>query len=433
MTKPIRLASAAGAAVLALTLSVGAGAARAAHPTAASPVVVDYWENLSYQPAKGDLQYMIDAFNKSHPNILIKPLAFSNANVLQPKLLAAIQQGHPPALSQTDAFAVATYVDEGSVQDLTPYVNGSNGLSAAQLKDYFTPQLQNGYYRGKLYSMPFNDTSVTVLWYNPTLTRAAGITSMPRTWTEFAQDCAKVAKGGNWCMDTTDNEETLWEPMVRQWGGQLVNSAGTKTAFNSSAGVAALDYFVQLVKKGYVHHTNSATSQWQTDFASGHVAFEVYSSEGAAGTQQIIGNRFKMGAAPMPAGPKNNDDGNAGDNIFMFKGAAPAVKAAAWTYIKWATQPYWTAWWSEHLDAAPVRQSAVPLMAKSGFLASHPLVAVPITELGRAYYSPTVSGWASAQGDIDTEMSRAMLGQETSAQAMANAAVKVDHDIQTAP
>jgi len=132
----------------------------------------------------------------------------------------------------------------------------------------------------------------------------------------------------------------------------------------------------------------------------------------------------------MPAGPTNNNDGNAGDNIFMFKGAPANVKAAAWTYIKWATQPQWTAWWSEHLDAAPVRQSAVPLMAS--FLKTHPLVAVPITELGRAYYSPTVSGWAQAQSDIDTEMSKAMLGQETSQQAIANAAAKVDHDIASA-
>ncbi|HEX6507747.1 MAG TPA: hypothetical protein VF221_08965, partial [Chloroflexota bacterium] len=137
-----------------------------------------------------------------------------------------------------------------------------------------------------------------------------------------------------------------------------------------------------------------------------------------------------MGAAPMPAGPSNNTDGNAGDNIFMFKGASPAVKAAAWAYMKWATQPVWTAWWSRHLDASPVRKSAVSLMRP--FLSTHPLVAVPITELGRAYYSPTVSGWAQAQSDIDTEMDKAMLGQESSAQAMHNAAVKVNHDISTA-
>jgi hypothetical protein len=52
------------------------------------------------------------------------------------------------------------------------------------------------------------------------------------------------------------------------------------------------------------------------------------------------------------------------------------------------------------------------------FLRTHPLVAVPIKELGRAFYSPSVSGWAQAQGDIDTEMSKAMLGQESSAQAI---------------
>jgi hypothetical protein len=74
-------------------------------------------------PAGQDLQQMVDAFNKSHTGIALKPVCFSNANVLQPRLLAAIQQHRPPALSQTDAFAVATYVDQGAVQDLTPYIH----------------------------------------------------------------------------------------------------------------------------------------------------------------------------------------------------------------------------------------------------------------------------------------------------------------------
>jgi len=421
----------AGALALGLALAAGAGlpAAGAARPHAAT-VVVDYWENLCWQPAKKDLATMVDRFNATHPGIMVKPVCFSNANVLQPRLLAAIQQHRPPALSQTDAFAVATYVDQGAAQDLTPYIQGGHGLSATQIKDYFAPQWQNGQYKGRMYSLPFNDTSVTVLWYNPTILAGAGVARPPRTWAEFAADCARVTKGGNWCMDTTDNEETLWEPMVRQWGGQLVTSAGTKTAFNAPAGVGALQYWVDLVKKSYVHHTNSATSQWQQDFASGHVAFEVYSSEGAASMQDTIGGKFTMGAAPIPAGPKSNAAGNAGDNIFMFKDAPENVKAAAWQYITWATQPTWTAWWAEQLDATPVRKSAVPLMAT--YLKTHPLAAVPITELDRAYFSPTVSGWAQAQADIDTEMSKAMLGQESAAQAIANAAAKVDHDLASA-
>ena len=429
MTLSIRRSTIGLLCLLLIAAATGRSVARAAHPHS-SQVAVQYWENLCFSPAKQDLQTMINAFNRGHPQIQLQPRCFSNANVLQPTLLAAIRAGHPPALSQTDAFAVATYVDQGSVQNLSPYIHGKDGLSQAQIKDYFPPQWQNGMYRGSMYSLPFNDTSVTVLWYNPKITRAAGITHPPKTWTEFAADCARVTKNGNWCMDTTDNEETLWEPMVRQWGGQLVNRSGKRVAFDSPAGIGALDFFVKLVKKGYVHHTNSSTSQWEQDFAAGHVAFEVYSSEGAAGVQQTVGSKFTMGGAEMPAGPKSNADGNAGDNLFMFKGASPAVKQAAWTYMKWATQPKWTAWWSEHLDASPVRKSAVTMMQP--FLRTHPLVAVPIKELGRAFYSPTVSGWAQAQGDIDTEMSKAMLGQESSAQAIHNAATKVNHDLATA-
>ncbi len=417
------------AAVLLLAGGAGLPAARAARAHA-GPLVVEYWENLCWEPAKTNLQTMVTAFNTSHPGIHLKPVCFSNANVLQPKLLLAIQQHRPPALSQTDAFAVATYADQGTVQDLTPYIQGPNGLSKAQIADYFAPQWQNGMYKGRMYSLPFNDTSVTVLWYNPRILAAAHITSLPRTWTEFAAECARVTSGGNWCMDTTDNEETLWEPMVRQWGGQLVNSTGKKTAFRSPAGVGALQYWVDLVKKGYVHHTNSSTSQWQTDFASGHVAFEVYSSEGAAGMQAMIGNKFTIGAGQIPAGPVSNVAGNAGDNIFMFKDSPAAVKQAAWSYMKWATQPAWTAWWAQKLDATPVRKSAVPLMR--AYLKTHPLAAVPLQELDRAYFSPTVSGWAQAQADIDTEMSMAMLGQESAAQAIANAAAKVDHDLANA-
>ena len=152
---------------------------------------------------------------------------------------------------------------------------------------------------------------------------------------------------------------------------------------------------------------------------------------GAHSVLSAIGTRFTLGAAPLPAGPVSNVVGNAGDNLFMFSGASPAVKQAAWLYIKWVTSPRWTAWWAEQVHTTPVRKSAVPLMA--GFLKTDPTEAVAIPELSRAYFSPTVSGWAQAQGDVDTEMSKAMLGQKTAAQAIKDAATEVDHDIATAP
>jgi multiple sugar transport system substrate-binding protein len=427
MTRPIRVLGIA----LSLTLLAGSGFLSVGHAAGSrSPVTVEYWSNLCWQPAKTYMQQLVTAFNSSHRGIVLKWTCFSNASVLQPRLQAAIQQHRPPALSQTDAFAVATYVDQGAVQDLTSYVHGKNGLTAGQIRDYFAPQWQNGLYRGRIYSLPLNDTSVTVMWYNPKLIRAAHITRLPRTWSQFAADCAKVTRGGNWCMDTTDNEEPLWEAMVREWGGQLVDKSGKKAAFDSPAGAAAVQFWIHLIQKKEVHHTNSATTQWEQDFASGHVAFEMYSSEGVTDTQSIVGKKFTVTVAQLPAGPRNADCGNGGDNIFVFNGASAAAKQAAWTYIKWATSPRWTAWWAEKLGTAPVRSSAVRLM--SGYLKTHPSARPAIQELSRAYFSPTVSGWGQAQGDIDTEISKAELGQESASQAMKNAAAKVNHDLSTA-
>jgi hypothetical protein len=68
----------------------------------------------------------------------------------------------------------------------------------------------------------------------------------------------------------------------------------------------------------------------------------------------------------------------------------------------------------------------------SGYLKTHPSARPAIQELPRAYFSPTVSGWGQAQGDIDTEISKAELGQESASQAMKNAAAKVNHDLSTA-
>jgi ABC-type glycerol-3-phosphate transport system substrate-binding protein len=69
------------------------------------------------------------------------------------------------------------------------------------------------------------------------------------------------------------------------------------------------------------------------------VAFEAYSNASAHSVLSASGSMFSLGAAPLPAGPVSNVVGNTGDNLFMFNGAAPAVKQAAWLYIKWVTSP----------------------------------------------------------------------------------------------
>ena len=77
-------------ATLLVVVVAGLPTVRAARPHA-STVVVEYWQNMCWEPAKADLRYMAASFNKLHPGVQVTPTCFSNANVLQPRLLAAIQ------------------------------------------------------------------------------------------------------------------------------------------------------------------------------------------------------------------------------------------------------------------------------------------------------------------------------------------------------
>jgi glucose/mannose transport system substrate-binding protein len=61
-------------------------------------------------------------------------------------------------------------------------------------------------YKGHLYSVPVNIHRANVLWYNPRVLRKAGITSVPKTWSQFiaalekakAADVIPLSMGEQW-------------------------------------------------------------------------------------------------------------------------------------------------------------------------------------------------------------------------------------------
>ncbi len=67
-----------------------------------------------------------------------------------------------------------------AVEDLGPYINGKNGLSAADIKDFYTSVWNDGVLHGKHYMMPFSKSD-TVLYYNPALLAKSGISKPPKT------------------------------------------------------------------------------------------------------------------------------------------------------------------------------------------------------------------------------------------------------------
>jgi putative chitobiose transport system substrate-binding protein len=124
-------------------------------------------------------------------------------------------------------------------------------LTKGENKEYLSSIWQAGTLDGKAFSLPwYLTTNVTI--YNQELFTKAGIPKPPTTYQELAQAAKQIKeKTGKYAFFTTfvpEDTNDVLESLV-QMGVQLTDKQG-KAAFNTPAGKAAFQYWVDLYKQG---------------------------------------------------------------------------------------------------------------------------------------------------------------------------------------
>ncbi len=124
-------------------------------------------------------------------------------------------------------------------------------LTKGENREYLPSVWQAGTLNGKAFSFPwYLTTNITI--YNQELFTKAGIPKPPTTYQELAQAAKQIKeKTGKYAFFTTfvpEDTNDVLESMV-QMGVQLTDKQG-KAAFNTPAGKAAFQYWVDLYKQG---------------------------------------------------------------------------------------------------------------------------------------------------------------------------------------
>jgi multiple sugar transport system substrate-binding protein len=135
---------------------------------------------------------------------------------------------------------------------------------------------------GKYYQLPILVGAARVMYVNNDILKAAGVTETPTTWEEFEAASKKILDAGYipfeqaWG-DNLGAMAQVFYPYLYQAGGDLFSEDGTKTAFNSPAGLKAAKFLVGLKDKGILTDstTSQTTAQNTDDFLAGKVAFFV--------------------------------------------------------------------------------------------------------------------------------------------------------------
>src|SRR6266540_6710532 len=223
------------------------------------------------------LQALIKIWNKNHPttpfkNETVAGGAGGNAKAVLQQRLSAHK---PPDSFQGHAGAeLRDYIKAKQVEPID-FIYKQYKFDKVMPKSLLSQITYNGH----LYSVPVNIHRANILWYNPKVLKKAGITSVPKTWSQFiaALNKAKAADVIPLSMADQWTSDHLWETVMIATIGPARWAALWKPGADwSNAGVTlALNRFKTLLS-----YTNSdaASLTWQDAgklVADGKAAFNI--------------------------------------------------------------------------------------------------------------------------------------------------------------
>jgi multiple sugar transport system substrate-binding protein len=380
---------------------------------------------ITFQSWVGEAQQMKKLaadFKKEHPNITVK---FQNvpAESATQKLTTQIAGGNPPDTVFLDSSAVQDFAARNALVNLDGYIAGSQ---AVKLDDYVAGFKQTAVYQNSMYALPY-DGETTGLFYRTDLFQAAGITGPPKTWEELqaaAEKLTNPAKKQYGFILFAPEAQYYWLPFLWQAGGNLLSQDGKSVAFNSPQGVQAAELYVGMRK--YAPPDYLASNSWdgRVAFANGQVGMYVAGAWfGGEMAQSFPKIKDKWDVAPLPAGPARCATTIAGDSLVVS--SQSKNKDASWLWIEFLSRPENMKLWTYGTPTAtllPPRQS----------LLSDP-------ELGR--YNPWLKGfadqmkcavnetttnpnWGQASDALNTELGKAIYGEQSATEALNKAAQK---------
>ncbi len=213
------------------------------------PVGLGFWNGFT----GGDGPIMldlVDRFNSEHENIQVDMVTMQWIDFYQ-KVPGAVAAGEGPTVAIMHIDQLALNAERGVIVPLGD-VAESVGLKAS---DFASTIWEGGMYQGEQYGIPL-DTHMLGFYYNKAVMEEGGLDpeKPPQTNEEYMQAVEQL-KGegimGSWMPPNLYSGWLWFQSLLWQFGGELYNEDLTRATINSDAGVEALTWMVDMVKKGY--------------------------------------------------------------------------------------------------------------------------------------------------------------------------------------
>ncbi len=385
---------------------------------------------------------LIAEFNSTHPGIEIIPVSMGNYRALCQKILASVMAGDTPVLAQAYETWTSQLIRGNAIVPLDSLMElDSLSITERWNNDFFPVFQRNNTYDGRIYSFPFNK-SVQCLYYNVELMDSMGL-QPPLNWEDYRTVLCALTIDGNEDGDLLDDCDRwgtafspsvgMFENLLLQRGGTLLNSDSTRTAFASEEGIDALQLMIDIIHTDESARISSGYTH-QNDFADGKVGLVQGSTVSLAFMNQNMERMeengedvFTLGVAPLPA-DRERAVIIAGTNVILFK-SDPDLMEAGWVFIKWFTEPRQQARWSAATGYIPATRSSLDHPEIQELFLEYSGLKDVMLQIEYAQFEPQKTFWYDGRLFLSEAVEIAVYGRMSAEEALLRAANLADAEL----
>ncbi len=247
------------------------------YPFPTGPVTIAFQHGSDVTTNKLYNDIFLPAYMKMHPNVTIQHEAVPG---IDQKLLVEIATNTAPAMFDASAVTLRALMPKGALSPVPPAAWGASTIDEMLSKYYIPKVMQPLMADGKLYAIP-NQMNSQSLMINTRLFKASGLDpakDAPKTWDDVSRLQPMLTKRDASGQITQKGFEFIWarpdtistwgmQLLINQAGGKVLQDDGATPAFNSEAGVIALQTIKMLSVNPSVTRNTAAVVQqdWATE------------------------------------------------------------------------------------------------------------------------------------------------------------------------
>jgi len=366
---------------------------------------------------------LVAGFEKENPGVKINAVYAGNYDDARIKALAALKAGQPAQMSVLFSIDIYELLEQDVI---VPFDDiATTPADKAWLKSFYPALMANGTYKGKVYGIPFQRSTIVMYW-NKDAFKEAGLDpeKPPATWNEMTQMAAKLVQkdaSGNvsrWGVMVPSTGYAYWmfQAFARQNGQDLMNKEGNRTNYAHPDVIAALQYWRELGAKHKV--MAEGTVEWGTlrqAFTEGKTAIMWHTTGNLTAVKGSA--KFPFGVAMLPAS-KQRGSPTGGGNWYVFKKTTPEERKAALAFIQWITAPERTAEWSIATGYVATRPDAYETPKLKEYVQGFPAAAVARDQFKFATAELSTFQTGRVRKALDDAIQAALTGAKPPADAL---------------